>query len=150
MAAIPMVTQKGQRTYTAAEAILGGQLVEGRTGSDKGRVGVAGAASNKVLGVAVTDGINPEAIVTGSTVVAGHPTLNAAPIPTAVTVVSGGIEVPVTYAANASLGDKLIAAANGAVTPAGATPDARQIVGKCTQPGGVVIATTPIGLMQTA
>ena len=41
-------------------------------------------------------------------------------------------------------------AADGKVTPAGATPDARTIVGKCTEPAGVVVATNPRGLMETA
>jgi hypothetical protein len=45
----------------------------------------------------------------------------------------------VKYAAVANLGDKLIAASAGRVTPAGATPDARTIVGECTEPGGVTV-----------
>ena len=52
------------------------------------------------------------------------------------------------YAAAANFGDALICAANGQVTPAGATPDARQIVGKCTAPNGVGIGA--VGLMRIA
>lgn len=146
MSAIPIVTKQGQRTYVPAEPIIGGQVVEGRAG---GRIGVAAAGSAKVIGVAVTDAATPESFTGQPTVVNGRQVLNAAVLPVNVTVVSAGIEVPVTYAANAAFGDKLIAAAGGAVTPAGAAPDARTIVGKCIEPGGVVVATKPTGLMQT-
>lgn len=146
MSGIPQVTKTGPKTFTPAEPILGGQLVEGRSAS---RVGVAAAGSTRVLGVAVVDGQSPDALVTTPTVVNGRPQLNAAPLATLVSVAYGGIEVPVTYAANANLGDRLVAAANGTVTPAGATPDARTIVGTCTEPGGVVVATNPVGLMRT-
>ena len=47
-----------------------------------------------------------------------------------------------------ALNDPLVAAANGQVTPAGATPDARTIVGRCTNPGGV--AAGAVGLMRIA
>ena len=42
-------------------------------------------------------------------------------------------EYPVTYAAAANIGQKLLAAANGQVTPAGVGPAADQVVGYCTQ-----------------
>lgn len=148
MPAIPQVTKTGPRTYTPADnaTITGGQLVEAVAG---GRIQPAGAGSLVVLGVAVTDAIAPEDVVTTAAVVGGRSVLNTAVLPQNVAVAYGGVEVPVTYAANASFGQKLIAAANGTVTPAGATPDARTIVGTCTQPGGVVVATNPVGLMRT-
>jgi hypothetical protein len=37
--------------------------------------------------------------------------------------------IKVTFAAAATEGQRLIAAANGQVTPAGAAPDARQVIG---------------------
>ena len=147
MPGVVPATKSGSRTYIpAADAtIAGGQVVEARAG---GRIGAAGAGSLKVLGVALTDAIGPELLSTSPTMVNGRPVL-VVPLPTAVAVVSSGIEVPVTYAAAASFGDKLIAAANGQVTPAGADPDYRTVVGVCTQPDGVPSAGVT-GLMRTA
>lgn len=136
MSGRPIVTKQGPRTYTPADnaVITGGHLVEA-VGTD--RVQLASAASVKTLGIAVIDGIAPEDLVLTPTVVAGRSVLNTAVLPTHVSVVYGGMEAPCEYAAAAAFGDPLVAAANGRVTPAGATPDARTIVGRCTQPGGV-------------
>ncbi len=144
MPGVPMKFKSGPITYTPAEFITGGQLVEAR---GSGRIGVAAAGSTKVLGVAVTDAINPEAVVTTPTTVQGRPVLNAALLPTTVGVATSGIEVPVTYSGAAAFGDKLVATANGQVAPAAATPDARTIVGTCTAPSGVAAAA--VGLMRT-
>lgn len=148
MSAVAQVTKTGPRTYVPVENITGGQLVEGRVLSGVAAIGVAAAGSTTVVGVALVDGQAPSAISTTPTTVNGRPVLNAAIIPPAIAVAYGGIEVPVTYAAAAAFGQKLIAAANGQVTPAGATPDARTIVGTCTQPGGVAAGAT-VGLMRT-
>ena len=145
MSGVPIVTKQGPKTFKAAELITGGQVVEARA---MGRVGVAAAGTTKYVGVAVIDAINPEAVVTTSAVVAGRPVLNAAAFPTNVAVAYGGMEVPVTYAAAAVFGESLVAAANGQVTPAGATPTAGTIVGRCTAPAGV--AAGAVGLMRTA
>lgn len=147
MPTIPVVTKTGPRTYTPAdgEFIQGGQLVEGRAGQ---RVGVAAAGSARVLGVALYDAIAPEDVVTDPTIVQGRPVLNMAPLPSKLAVVYGGDEVPVVYAAAAAFGDKLVAAANGQVTPAAASADARTIVGTCTAPAGVSGAGV-VGLMRT-
>lgn len=146
MPGVPQVTQGGPKTFTpaATKFVRGGRLVEA-TGTN--RIQEAGAASVKVLGVALTDAIAPEDVNTQSTTDGqGRPVLNTVVLPVSVAVAYAGTEVPVTYAANASFGDPLVAAANGTVTPAGATPDARTIVGKCTQLGGVVVGTNPVGL----
>ncbi len=145
MSAVPMVTKTGPRTFIPVEAILGGQLVEARAA---GRIGVAAAGSLKVLGVAVTDATSPELIVTEPTTVSGRSVLNTALLPVNVGVAYGGIEVPVTFSGAAAFGDRLVATANGQVGPAGATPDARTIVGVCTAPAGVAAAA--VGLMRTA
>lgn len=134
MGAIPQVRKTGPKSYPAAETITGGQLTEGRA-TGGGSAGVAAAGSVKVLGVALNDAV--ATLVTEP--VAG--VLNTAPTGTRVNVAKG-VEVPVTYAAAAAFGDKLIAAANGQVTPAGATPDARTIVGECTEVGGVAAGGT--------
>lgn len=149
MPGIPIVTRGGPKTFTPAnnEAIRGGLLIEARAAS---RVGVAAAGSLVVLGVATNDAQAPEQLVTTPTVDSfGRNVLSAAQFPITVAVVYGGDEVNVTYAANASFGQKLVAAANGTVTPAGATPDARTIVGTCTEPAGVVVSTNAVGLMRT-
>ncbi len=155
MAAIVQRTKTGPRTYTPVEPILGGQVVEGRAagvitgqGGSGGPIGVAAAGSMTVVGVALTDAQAPSALVTTPVVVNGRPVLNAAVLPTSVAVADSGIEVPVTYAAAATFGQKLVAAAAGQVTPAGAAPDARTIVGRCSAPGGVAAAA--VGLMITA
>lgn len=150
MAGISQVTQGGPKTFTPAdnEVILGGKLVEARAG---GRIGIAAAASVKVLGVALHDAVAPEDFPPANTTDAlGRTVVSAVPIPTSVSVAYAGTEVKVTYAANANFGDKLVAAASGTVTPAGATPDARTIVGVCTEPAGVVVATNARGLMRIA
>lgn len=133
MASIQPRFTDGPRTYTAGEAIDGGQLVEARAGSV---IGVAAAGSLKVLGVA-----QKAASPTGNAVRVADAsgftdmTLGAPP---EVAVINDGI-VPVKYAAAAAFGDKLIAAANGTVTPAGATPDARAIIGQCVELAGVAL-----------
>ncbi len=146
MSAVAQVTKTGPRTYTPVEPILGGQLVEARAA---GRIGVAAVGSLKVLGVALTDAQSPDAF-TGLTTTGtdGRPLLNAAVLPTVVAVAYGGIETKVVYAAAATFGDSLIAAAAGQVTPAGLNPDARTIVGRCTAPNGVALGA--VGLMRTA
>lgn len=149
MSGIAQVTQGGPKTFTPAtgETILGGLLVEARA---NGRIGVAAASSLKVLGVALTDAIAPEQVVTDpSTDALGRPVLTAVNLPTKVAVAYAGTEVKVTYSAAASFGDKLVATANGKVGPAGATPDARTIVGICTEPAGVAAANT-VALMRIA
>lgn len=144
MPGVLQVTKTGPRTYVPAELILGGQLVEARA---TGRIGVA-AGSTKVLGVALTDGTNPESFTGEPTVVNGLPVLNAAQLPGHTAVAYGGAEVPVTYSVAAAFGDLLVATATGQVAPAGATPDARTIVGRCTAPAGVAAAA--VGLMRVA
>jgi hypothetical protein len=149
MPGVAVVTNKGQKTYTplSGQSITGGMVVEAT--ATAGRIQKAGAGSVKVLGVALADAIAPEQLSTAATTGAdGRPVINVAVSATVVTVVSNGAEVNVTYAANAGFGDTLIAAANGTVTPAGATPDARTIVGRCTEPGGVVVGTKATGLMR--
>lgn len=141
-----MRTMEGPQPYEVAELVIGGQVVEARADS---LIGVAAAASNKVLGIAITDGIQEGGNTTVTTDAVGRPVVNAMPLPKTVSVAAGGIEVAgVLFAAAAQFGDALIAAANGAVTPAGATPDARQVVGRCTTPGGV--AANARGRVRTA
>lgn len=126
MSAIPQVRKTGPKSYPVAETVTGGQLVEGRTTGNGDSVGVAAAGTFKCMGVALNDAVT--ALVTDPV----NGVLNTAPLGTRVDVAKN-VEAPVKYAAAANIGDKLIAASNGRVTPAGATPDARTIVGECTQ-----------------
>ncbi|WP_411815498.1 hypothetical protein [Gordonia sp. SND2] len=146
MSGIVQVTQGGPKTLIPVEKVLGGQLVEAREG---GRIGVAAAGSVKVLGVALTDALDPEHFPPADTLdTFGRTIVSAVPVPTAVAVAYGGTEVKVTYSAAANFGDKLVATAAGTVGPAGETPDARSIVGICTEPAGVAANAT--GLIRLA
>lgn len=150
MAGVPQYRKAGPRTFVPAsgQTVRGGRVVEGVAG---GRIQEAAAGSTRVLGVALGDAMAPEQQVTTPTTGAdGRPVTAMYSLPTNVAVADSGIDVKVTYAANANFGDRLVAAANGTVTPAGATPDARTIIGKCVEPMGVVVATNPRGLMETA
>jgi len=87
------------------------------------------------IGIALEDAI-PAATSQAPTVPGAPVAVNLAPYPAQVAVASEGI-YPVTYAAAATFGQRLITAANGQVTPAGAAPDARTVVGICMEPAGV-------------
>lgn len=132
MAGVVPRFEKGPITCTVAETVRGGQLVEARAG---GVVGVAGAGSATVLGVATKDAAPPG--TRQGTDEFGHLTYTEVAITEYVAVGGAGAVYPVTYAAAANFGDRLVAAAEGQVTPAGATPDARTIVGVCWEPNGV-------------
>ncbi|MCT7372698.1 hypothetical protein [Mycolicibacterium llatzerense] len=151
MSGVLQVTKTGPRTYSPAptKVVRGGRGVEYTA---NGRIQEWAAGTFRAAGVALTDAIAPEDAGASQVSIDGNgrPVLNTVILPQSVAVAYGGDEVPMTYAANANQGDLLIAAANGTVTPAGDTPDARTIVGRCTQPGGVVVATNALGLVRLA
>ena len=131
----------GPVTYEVVETIVGGLMVEARAGS---KVGVAAAGSLVCLGVATTDGqvANP-----GPTTDAfGNTVYSQVNVDQYVAVGGSGAIYPVTYSADCAFGQALVCTAAGKVGPAGAAPDARTVVGQCREPGGVVVATKPIGL----
>lgn len=109
-----------QLTYNVAEAIVGGQVVERRTGTRL--VGVAGAASTKVCGVARWDVPATRTTIQQNQVGDGNELL-----------VARDCVIRVTASGAVAVGDKLIAAAAGAVSAAGATPDARTVIGEATE-----------------
>lgn len=111
-------TRRLEISYTCASATLAGRIVERTTGTRL--VQHAGAGSLLVVGVGRWD-------VPASAAYAGGPVVGAG---NELSVVRG-VVIEVQYAAAATVGAKLIAAANGEVTPAGATPDARTVVGEC-------------------
>lgn len=149
MAGVVPKFDNGPITCRVLETVKGGQLVEGRTAAvqDKGigNIGVAAAASTKVMGVATKDARPPASNETTDTF--GNVTVDVTQITEYVAVGIHGVW-PVLYSANAAFGDPLVATANGTVAPAGAAPDARTIVGRCWEPGGVVFATQPLGLVK--
>lgn len=149
---MPVVTQYrqgGPATWEVVEAVTGGQFVEARTG---GKIGVAAAGSTKALGVALADAKPKGPAFVGPTQPGGAGTQynldSGRLLPAYVAVAYHGTEVAVKFSANAAFGDLLVVTAAGTVAPAGATPDARTIVGRCTEPGGVVVATKPYGLVR--
>jgi hypothetical protein len=125
MSGVNYTLQHGPDTFEVNVAVTGGMLVE--PDGTTGKVKPAGAGSLKVLGVAATD-----ALPAGS----DNP-LNFAVARPFTAVYYTSVDIKVTYTNAATFGAKLIAAANGQVTPAGATPDSASIVGICTEPGGV-------------
>lgn len=145
MPGIPVISRGGPNSYSPADnaTVRGGRGVEGVAG---GRIQEHSAGSVKFLGVALGDAIAPEDVVTASTTGPdGRPVVSYAIPATVVAVAESGDEVPVVYSANAAFGERLVCTANGAFAPAGANPDARTIVAKCTEKGGVVVATNPVG-----
>lgn len=119
-------------TYTVKsdQTVQGGQLLEVVTG---GVVQPASAGSLTVVGVATK--YAKGSYTAESTTGAGDYLLDASGPLSRVAVERGYFKV--TYTAAATVGAKLIAAANGQVTPAGATPDARTLVGECAEAAGV-------------
>ena len=120
------------------EPVLGGQFVETRAasaGATQRCVGVAGAASATVVGVALIDAA-PVAAQANPLLIASYP------VATAVAIQG---EVNVTYAANATYGARLKVAAAGQVTPwISGTDNPSLIVGYCAVPGGVASAAVGV------
>ena len=150
MSGTVQVTKTGPRTYSPAS----GQVVRGGRGVKfvaGGRIQEWGTGDMLNAGVALTDAIAPEDVNTqAATDSFGRPVVNTVVLPRTVAVAYGGDEVPVYYTANASQGQLLVAGPAGAFTPVSADVDPRLIVGRCTQPGGVVFATNPRGLARLA
>lgn len=128
------VFEHGPLTFEVAEAVVGGQLVEARAA---GKIGVAAAGSLKVLGVATKDAIPAGVDQNSGSVV------NLSPQGQYVAVGRNAF-YRMRYTAAAAFGDRLIAAANGEVTPAGLTPDARTVIGYCAEPAGVAAGASGV------
>jgi len=95
-------------TYTvgAGQVATGGLLVEAVTGVDR-QVKLAAAASVRCQGVAMHDGVPGDSV----------------------TVAAAGVFM-LTASGAIVAGDRLICAAAGQVSAAGATPDARTVIGR--------------------
>jgi hypothetical protein len=150
MSAVLPHYKQGPANYQVSTLIFGGQLVENTTqtaGTTDFTVKVAGAASTHVLGVAGGDA-NVIATQTGAANTYGQPQIDISVLGDYVSVYYGGVDIWVWYLSGSfTPGVKLLAAALGAVSPAGAGPAADQVIGICTQPGGVTagMCTQQIG-----
>lgn len=137
MAGVNPKFRNGPVTYFAVEAIAGGQLVEGRTGSV---IGVAGANSLKCLGVARRN-IQPATTDTvNGTTISGYPAIDVSGDDP-----QGAIDydviIPLTYTAACAFGMPVKCAANGAVAPwVDGTDTAGTKIGQCREPAGVSAA----------
>jgi hypothetical protein len=133
----------GPDSYQVSAAVAGGQLVVA-DGSSATTVSVAGLNAKNVLGVAGNDAAPiPNQADATDTNAGGAPLLDISVAPDYVSVYHGA-DMHVTYAANCTFGALLTVAANGQVTPASsATFD--EIVGRCTQPGGVTTSVNAVG-----
>lgn len=137
MAGVNPKFRNGPITYYAVEAITGGQLVEGRTGS---LIGVAGANSLKCLGVARTDIIPSTTNTVDFTTPSGFAGIDASGA-----MPAGAIDydciISLTYTAACAFGQGVKCAANGAVAPwVDGTDTAGTKIGQCREPGGVTAA----------
>ena len=133
----------GPPSFQVSALVTGGQLVAADS-ANATTVSAAGAGSVTVLGVAGNDAAPiPNQAGDTDTLAGTSPLVDISVLPDYVSVYRGA-DMHVTYAANAGFGVQLMAAAAGAVTPYVAGT-ANEIVGRCTQPGGVVIATSAVG-----
>lgn len=139
-AVLPHYKLGGPANYQVATLIYGGQFVMANNatpGTTDLTVKVATSAATTVLGVAGTDA-NVVTTQTGAANSYGQPLIDISVLTDYAAVYYGGWDIWVWYVGQASAGQKLlIGATGGAVTGAGAGPAADQVVGVCTQPGGV-------------
>lgn len=131
----------GPDSYQVSAQVLGGQLVVA-DGSSATTVSVAGANAINVLGVAGADAA-PIVSQAGNVTGYGQPVVDISVLGDYVPVWHG-VDIHVTYAAAATFGQLLKAAASGQVTPwvDGTDTHPAYIIGRCTQPGGVAAGAT--------
>jgi hypothetical protein len=138
-AVLPHYT-RGPANYQVSTLIYGGQFVMPTTataGTTDLTVKVATSAATTVIGVAGTDA-NVITTQTGAANAYGQPLIDISVLTDYAAVYSGGWDIWVWYVGQATAGQRLIiGATGGAVTGAGAGPAADQVVGVCTNPGGV-------------
>lgn len=157
------VLKFGPISYQASGLILGGQLVipTGSTGATAAppaagsaqtvmacttaNIGALANGAISVLGVAGNDANVLTMPGLPSTNTYQQQQLDIAQEPDYVSVYTMGV-FNIQYEASCSFGAALIAGIAGGVTPAGATPDARTVIGRCAQAGGVVVSGTTFGL----
>lgn len=140
----------GPASYQVSALVTGGQLVI-KSGANASTVMPAGLAAINVLGVAGNDAAPiPSQASSTDTAAGGAPLVDISVLSDYTSVYSSGYDMHVTYVANADFGDLLVAGAAGTVTTYAASGGSNPatIVGRCSQPGGVVIATNAVGRMR--
>jgi hypothetical protein len=136
----------GPDSYQVSAAVAGGTLVVA-DGASALTVSTAGANAINVLGVAGNDAAPiPNQASNTDSLAGGAPLLDVSVVPDYVAVYHGA-DMHVTYAANATFGQLLKAAASGQVTPwvDGTDTHPAYIIGRCTQPGGVTTSANAVG-----
>lgn len=134
----------GPDNFQVSALVLGGQLVV-PDASPATTVSVAGAGAVNVLGVAGNDAspIVSQAAFTDQ-YAGSAPLVDVSVLPDYTAVYRVPADIKVTYAAACSFGELLKSAASGQVTPwvSGTDTNPATIVGKCTQPGGILAGAT--------
>jgi hypothetical protein len=139
MTAVLPVYKQGPINLQAATLIYGGQLVQPNNltpGTTDLSVKVGLAASVNILGVAGNDA-NVIAVQTGAANTYGQPLIDISVLTDYVSVYYGGVDIWVWYSGAVNPGNLLLAGATGTVVTAGVAPAADQVIGRCTNPGGV-------------
>ncbi len=133
----------GPASYQVSAAVAGGTLVAA-DGSNATTVSTAGAGALNVLGMAGNDAAPiPNQASNTDSLAGGAPIIDISVVLDYTAVYCGPCDVRITYAATATFGALMKAAASGQVTPwVNGTDSAGLIVGRCTQPGGVTAAST--------
>jgi hypothetical protein len=139
--ALPHYT-KGPASYQVSAAVTGGQLVCKTTANSTTIIPNVTAGATNILGVAGNDAA-PIVSQAGNTTAYGDPLLDISALGDYVAVYSGGgIDMHVVYEAACDFGDLLMAAATAGNVKKYVAGTADQIVGRCTQPGGVTAGAT--------
>jgi hypothetical protein len=130
--------RQGPANFQVSALTFGGQLVENTNqtaGTTDLTVRPAAAGSKAVLGVSGKDA-NVLATQTGTVNAFGATGIDISVLDDFTSVYFGGVDIFVWYAGACAPGVLLIAGATGTVVTVGAgTFD--QVIGRCTQPGGV-------------
>lgn len=141
MASVVPINTAGPDTYDVNVLVPGGVLVE--VDAATGKIKTCTAGSVKCLGVAHYAGA-PQGSITGTTTY-GETVIDMSTLQTEIAVGWQGT-YKLTATGAIAFGDPVIAAASGTVSVAGATPDARTLIGKCVEPAG--IAGGQVGLIR--
>ena len=133
---------RGPASYQVSSAVIGGQLVCKTTANSTTVIPNTTAGATNILGVAGNDA-SPIVSQAGNTTAYGDPLLDISAQGDYVSVYSGaGFDMHVVYEAGCDFGDLLMAAATAGNVKKYTAGTADQIIGRCTQPGGVAGGAT--------
>lgn len=138
--ALPHYT-RGPASYQVSAAVTGGMLVVKSGANATTVMPNTTAGATNTLGVAGADAA-PIVSQAGNTTGYGDPLLDISALGDYVAVYNGDYDMHVVYEAACDFGDLIMAAATAGNVKkyVAGTPD--QIVGRCTQPGGVLAGAT--------